>query len=89
MTSQLVLSGGGEEDGDNKDQDPSIGGHIRSFLLVVGLGHEVLGALLQTGGCASAPEGVVRPDPFYVDQVNCYFTFYWIGKHKSGHTFEM
>ncbi len=40
----------------------------RTFLLVVGLGHQLLGTLLQTGGCAANPKGRVRPDPFYVDQ---------------------
>ena len=41
----------------------------RVFLLVVGLGHQVLGVLLETGGCAALHGAVVRPDPFYVDQV--------------------
>merc|ERR1719273_871197 len=40
----------------------------RVFLLIVGLGSQVLGVLLETGGCAATPQGVVRPDPFYVDQ---------------------
>ena len=40
----------------------------RVFLLVVGLGSQVLAVLLETGGCAATPQGVVRPDPFYVDQ---------------------
>lgn len=40
----------------------------RVFLLIVGLGSQVLGVLLETGGCAVVPQGVVRPDPFYVDQ---------------------
>jgi len=40
----------------------------RVFLLVVGLGHQVLGVLLETGGCAALHGAVVRPDPFYVDQ---------------------
>ena len=40
----------------------------RTFLLVVGLGHQVLATLLETdtGGCAAT--AVSRPDPFYVDQ---------------------
>jgi hypothetical protein len=41
---------------------------VRTFLLAVGLGHQVLGVILETGGGASLPLGVVRPDPFYVDQ---------------------
>jgi hypothetical protein len=41
----------------------------RHFLLVVGRDHQVLAVLLQTGGCTAQPSGVVRPDPFYVDQV--------------------
>ena len=41
----------------------------RNFLLLVGLGHQLLGAILQTGGCAAQPSGRIRPDPFYVDQV--------------------
>ena len=40
----------------------------RVFLLVVGLGHQILGVLLETGGCAALHGAVVRPDPFYVDQ---------------------
>ena len=40
----------------------------RNFLLLVGLGHQLLGAVLQTGGCAARPSGRIRPDPFYVDQ---------------------
>ena len=40
----------------------------RTFLLLVGLGSQVLGVLLETGGCAVVPQGIVRPDPFYVDQ---------------------
>ena len=36
---------------------------------MVGLGHQVLGVLLETGGCAAHHGPVVRPDPFYVDQV--------------------
>ena len=37
-------------------------------IAVVGLGHQVLGVLLETGGCAALHGAVVRPDPFYVDQ---------------------
>ena len=40
----------------------------RHFLLVVGLGSQVLGVLLETGGCAATHSAVVKPDPFYVDQ---------------------
>ena len=39
------------------------------LIVVVGLGHQVLGVLLETGGCAAHHGLVVRPDPFYVDQV--------------------
>jgi hypothetical protein len=42
----------------------------RTFLLVVGLGYQLLGSILQTGGCAARPKGKIRPDPFYVDQVS-------------------
>ena len=40
----------------------------RWFLLLVGLGYQVLAVLLETGGGAATPTQVVRPDPFYVDQ---------------------
>jgi len=40
----------------------------RTFLLTVGLGYQVLSVILETGGGAQSPVGVVRPDPFYVDQ---------------------
>ena len=40
----------------------------RHFLLVVGLGSQIIGVLLETGGCAANHSAVVRPDPFYVDQ---------------------
>ena len=40
----------------------------RHFLLVVGLGSQILGVLLETGGCAATHSNVVKPDPFYVDQ---------------------
>ncbi|XP_063956427.1 protein inturned-like [Lytechinus pictus] len=40
----------------------------RWFLLIVGLKHSVLCAMLEAGGCASPAEGVVYPDEFYVDQ---------------------
>ena len=40
----------------------------RVFLLVVGVGHQVLGVLLETGGCAALHGAIVPPDPFYVDQ---------------------
>nr|XP_018899633.1 PREDICTED: protein inturned [Bemisia tabaci] len=40
----------------------------RWFLLVVGLGHEMLAVLLESGGCTvKAPENP-SPDPFYVRQ---------------------
>jgi hypothetical protein len=41
----------------------------RHFVLVVGRDHQLLMVLLQTGGCTSQPKGPVRPDPFYVEQV--------------------
>ena len=37
--------------------------------MLVGHGHELLGVLLESGGCSAMPQGIVRPDPFYVDQV--------------------
>ena len=40
----------------------------RHFLLVVGLGSQILGVLLETGGCAATHSNIVKPDPFYVDQ---------------------
>ncbi|TRY75063.1 hypothetical protein TCAL_00628 [Tigriopus californicus] len=40
----------------------------RTFLLVVGLGHQLLGAVFSIGGCSGDPIGPVKPDPFYVDQ---------------------
>ena len=40
----------------------------RTFLLVVGLGFQVLAVVLESGpGTPPAPD-IVRPDPFYVDQ---------------------
>jgi hypothetical protein len=57
-------TGGGSQHSGGGD----VAADTRTFLLVVGLGHEVLGILLETGGGASQPQGVVRPDPFYVDQ---------------------
>jgi len=40
----------------------------RKFLLVSGLGHQLLGVILETGGCTANPKGTIGPDPFYVDQ---------------------
>ena len=51
--------------------EAAVAAEVRTFLLVVGLGHQVLGVLLETGGGGAASQGgvtVVRPDPFYVDQ---------------------
>jgi hypothetical protein len=51
--------------------DSSTTAETRTFLLVVGLGHQVLGVLLEAGGGGATglyAAGVVRPDPFYVDQ---------------------
>lgn len=50
---------------DEADYDEPDG---RTFMLVVGLGYQLLGVLLETGGCTAQPSGTVRPDPFYVDQ---------------------
>ena len=33
-----------------------------------GLGYQLLGVILETGGCAANPKGAISPDPFYVDQ---------------------
>lgn len=43
-------------------------GQRRRFLLVAGLGYQLLGVILETGGCTASPGGNVTPDPFYVDQ---------------------
>ena len=40
----------------------------RRFMLITGLGYQLLGVLLETGGCTTIPTSVVKPDPFYVDQ---------------------
>ena len=45
-----------------------IEGQRRRFLLVAGLGYQLLGVILETGGCTASPAGNVTPDPFYVDQ---------------------
>ena len=33
-----------------------------------GLGYQLLGVILETGGCTANPGGAISPDPFYVDQ---------------------
>ena len=51
------------------DQAGDQAGERRVFLLLAGLGSQLLATLLETGGCAAQPgSGPVRPDPFYVDQ---------------------
>eukprot|EP00095_Tigriopus_kingsejongensis_P006337 maker-scaffold804_size94796-snap-gene-0.17 protein:Tk06337 transcript:maker-scaffold804_size94796-snap-gene-0.17-mRNA-1 annotation:"pdz domain-containing protein 6" len=45
------------------DDSPS-----RTFLLVVGLGYQLLGAIFSIGAGTGDPQGPVKPDPFYVDQ---------------------
>ena len=40
----------------------------RRFLLVTGLGYQLLGVILETGGCTAEASDIVKPDPFYVDQ---------------------
>ena len=40
----------------------------RTFLLVVGLGYQLLAVILECGGAGENLEEPVRPDPFYVDQ---------------------
>ena len=35
---------------------------------MAGLGYQLIGVILETGGCTAAPGGSVTPDPFYVDQ---------------------
>ena len=32
------------------------------------MGYQLLGVILETGGCAANPKGAISPDPFYVDQ---------------------
>ncbi|XP_064458035.1 protein inturned-like [Ornithodoros turicata] len=41
---------------------------MRHFLLVTGLKHGLLCALLEVGGCSAVPEAHPGPDLFYVDQ---------------------
>lgn len=53
-----------------QNESPFLETDQRYFVLFVGRDHQLLGILLQTGGCTSQPEGVVRPDAFYVDQVS-------------------
>lgn len=36
--------------------------------MVTGLGYQLLGVILEIGDCSSQPDGIVKPDPFYVDQ---------------------
>ena len=35
---------------------------------MAGLGYQLIGVILETGGCTASPGGNVTPDPFYVDQ---------------------
>ena len=35
---------------------------------MAGLGYQLIGVILETGGCTASPGGSVTPDPFYVDQ---------------------
>ncbi|CAN7991956.1 unnamed protein product [Ixodes pacificus] len=39
----------------------------RNFLLITGLKHSLLAALLEVGGCSSVPEDNPAPDAFYID----------------------
>ena len=42
----------------------------RRFLLVTGLGYQLLGVILETGGCTAEASDIVKPDPFYVENIS-------------------